>query len=209
MRLRILFAAFAAMLFGTLVCCGIDAGPAENHGEQITVDLPGDLHRRNTASRGLGNCVFTSIHHAGLYQSVPAVVEFPKWLIDKGIPGGGYPQKVADLVPKIAKERGLAVPDYVQHTGGDLEFLKLALRTGRFPCVTYAGQDGVYYNGGIDHMVNIVHLSDQWAVILDNNYPGKYLWMTPAEFAQRWKARGGGWAIVFLTPPPPPIPTSR
>lgn len=187
----------------------IDAGGPDNHGEQITVDLPTDLHRRNTSSKGLGNCVWTSIHHCALYHSVPALEEFPKWLIAAGIPGGGSPGKVADLIPQIARSRGLPVPDYIQHTGGDAEFLKLALRTGRYVAVTYAGSDGVYYSGGVDHMVNLVHLSDQWAVIMDNNNPGKYLWMTPNEFLARWRARGGGWALVLLAPPPPPIPRNK
>lgn len=56
-------------------------------------------------------------------------------------------------------------------------------------------------------MVNVVHLSDKWAVIHDNNYPGKYLWMDRNAFIQRWK-EGGGWSVVLLDPPPPPIPVN-
>jgi hypothetical protein len=110
------------------------------------------------------------------------------------------------LIPKIAADRGLPVPEYIQHNGGDMGFLKMALATGRMVSVTYAGFDNVYYSRQIPHMVNLVHLSDSWAVILDNNNPGKYLWMTPGEFERRWKAMSGGWAVVLLAPPPPPVP---
>ena len=185
---------------------GIDASGPCNHNECITVDLPAAQHQRNISVRGLGCCVFRSIDHAARYQNVPALVHMPEWMQSKGIAGGGYPQKVAQLIPRCAQDRGLPVPEYVQHTGGDMEFLRLALRTGRFVCVTYDGRDGVYYRGSIAHMVNLVHLSDNWAVILDNNYPGKYLWMTPREFETRWKGNGGGWAVVLLAPPPPPVP---
>jgi hypothetical protein len=188
---------------------GIDANGPANHGEEITVDLPIAQHQTNISVKGLGCCVFRSIDHAARYQNVPALMHFPEWMRQNNIPGGGYPEKVAKLIPQIARDRGLPVPDYIQHTGGDMEFLRLALGTGRFVCVTYDGRDGVFHRGPISHMVNLVHLSDKWAVILDNNYPGKYLWMTPAEFESRWKGGGGGWAIVLLAPPPPPVPVSR
>ena len=187
---------------------GFDVGGPAKSGKEVEVDLPTGLHRRNTSSRGLGNCVFTSLHHSALWQAVTSLMEFPKWLIDKGIPGGGYPSKVADLIPKIAADRGLPTPAYVQHTGGDEEFLRLALHTGRCPAVTYSGRDGVYYRGDVAHMVNLVYLDEADAVILDNNYPGQYLWMTRAQFLARWRAMGGGWAVVLLNPPPPPVPTN-
>lgn len=187
---------------------GIDANGPANHGEEITVDLPPAQHQANISVQGLGCCVFRSIDHAARYQHVDALVNMPEWMRDKNIAGGGWPEKVAQLIPRIARDRGLPVPEYLQHTGGDLEFLKMALRTGRMVCVTYNGRDGVYYRGPIAHMVNLVHLSDRWAVILDNNHPGKYLWMTPREFESRWKGNGGGWAIVLLASPPPPVPVS-
>ena len=41
-------------------------------------------------------------------------------------------------------------------------------------------------------------MSDRFAVIQDNNFPGKWLWMSPGDFLTRWKGTGGGWAIRDL-----------
>jgi len=109
----------------------------------------------------------------------------------------------------MAASRGLPTPAYIQHTGGDAEFLKLALKTGRYVSVTYNGRDNIHYSGAIAHMVNLVHLSDRWAAIHDNNFPGKWLWLPTADFLNRWRGSGGGWAVVLLKPGPPPIPVNR
>jgi hypothetical protein len=196
------------VLMASTSAYSIDAGGRGNHGEEVTVDLPDSQHLRNTGgSDGLGLCVFTSIDHAARYQNCPALIGFRDFMTRH--PGGGWPEKVDQYIPRMAASKSLSPPEYVQHTGGDVEFLKLALRTGRYVCVTYDGRDGVFYRSSIAHMVNLVHLSDQWAVIHDNNYPGKYLWMTPAEFVSRWRGGGGGWALVLLTSPPPPIPINK
>lgn len=179
-------------------------------GTEIQCDLPGDLHRRNTSSRGLGNCVFTSIHHAALWQDVPALQEFPKWLIDKGIPGGGYPGKVEKLIPQLCKDRGLPVPAYIQAENGDLEVLKLACKTGRMPCVTYSYSPTGRYNGSrISHMVNIVAAGagkSGYYVVLDNNYTGEkaYEWLPESDYSKTFKGGGGWWFVLLPAGPPPP-----
>jgi hypothetical protein len=180
-------------------------GP-ELDGEAVTCDLPTSEHLRNLGSAidGGGLCVFTSIDHAARWANEPTLIGFRDFM--RRYPGGGYPEKVDESIPRMARSKGLPVPAYVQHTGGDPEFLRLALKTGRYPCVTYSGRDGVFYRGSVAHMVNLVHLSERWAVIHDNNFPGRWLWMPPAEFLARWQSSGGGWAIVLLKPGPPPIP---
>jgi hypothetical protein len=193
---------------GDLVQASVGGNTAPD-GTEIQLDLPGNLHRRNTASRGLGNCVFTSIHHAALWQSEPALQEFPKWLIDKGIPGGGYPQKVEQLIPKISADRKLPAPEYVQIEGADLDMLKLACRTGRMPSVTYSVSPTGRYNGQrIAHMVTLVHADDRWFGVLDNNYPGpdKIEWMSPEEFKRAYTGGRSGWSVILLNPGPPPPP---
>jgi hypothetical protein len=185
----------------------IHAGGDTSDGEAVTCDLPPSEHLRNTAGRdGLGLCVFTSIDHAARWANEPALIGFRDFMTKE--PGGGWPEKVDEYVPRMAASKGLPAPPYVQHTGGDPEFLKLALKTGRYVCVTYNGRDGVFYRGPIAHMVNLVHLSDSWAVIHDNNYPGQWLWLPPAEFLSRWRGSGGGWAVVLLKPGPPPVPVN-
>ncbi len=142
--------------------------------EEIHCDLPGELHRKNTSSRGRGLCVFTSIHHSAVSANVPALQEFPRWLITKGIPGG-YPQKVADLIPKMCRERGLPEPEWIQVEGKDLEVLKVACKTGRLPAVTYSfsptgrlvldvagdGRQVGLAAGGVDVAVQLGALADQ------------------------------------------------
>lgn len=188
---------------------GAKVGGRVEGGTELQIDLPGQLHRKNTASHGLGLCVFTSIHHSAVWQDVAAFQEWPKWMIDKSIPGGGYPQKVADLAKKIAADRGLPEPDFLQVEGSDLEILKLACSTGRMPGVTYSRSPTGRYGGQqIAHMVSLVHADDQHFVILDNNYIGdsNYEWLTPEEFKKSYTGLGGGWAVILLDNGPPPIP---
>lgn len=176
---------------------------------EIAIDLPGELHRRNTTSKRLGLCVFTSIHHASLWQNVPALHEFPKYLQDKGIAGGGWPDKVDALIPKCASANGYPTPEYIQVESADLEILKLAIKTGRMPSVTYGQSPTGRYNGRrIAHMVNLVHADDKYFCVLDNNYIGveNYEWMSPAEFRHTYTVVGGGWSVILLDAGPPPIP---
>lgn len=114
-------------------------------------------------------------------------------------PGGGYPEKLDRMINKYA-----AGAQYIQYEGRDPSVLDFALKTGRMPCVTYSGRDGVHYRGSIAHMVCLVHLDENSACILDNNYIGEneLLWMSRSEFLERWS----GWAVVLLNPAPPPCP---
>jgi hypothetical protein len=200
------------LLFGFLVLLvvlsssySIEKAGREHGGEVITADLPDEQHTKNTVGTdGQGLCVFHSIRHGARYQ----IAECLEGLVShmEKQPGGGYPEKVDKVLKEYFAKNNCRV-EYLQHTGGDMEFLRLALRTGRYPSVTYSGNDGVYYRSTVSHMVNLVHLSDRFAVIHDNNYPRSYLWMTPAEFKERWLRQSGGWAVVLLSPPPSPIPS--
>ena len=179
--------------------------PAGPSGVRATVDLPRDRHMKNVGgSDGLGLCVFTSIRHAADWQNLIDLLDYRRWMESR--PGGGYPSKVDATLKAYCREKGIAIPEYIQHTGGDDAFLDLAIKTGRCPCVTYAGRDD-FYRGRIAHMVNLVYLDPQNAAIVDNNRPGTWLWMTRSEFLSRWRDMSGGWAFVFLAPPPPPHAT--
>lgn len=169
--------------------------------EEIMIDLPASQKKKNVGGRdGAGLCVFTAIEYAARWQNERLLIEFQKQMRPEL--GGGWPGKVDEMMKKYAP--GVK---YLQHTGGDMAILKAAFRSGRAPCVTYAGYDP-HYGGGIDHMVTAAHLSEKWAAITDNNFTGDndHVWMSPAEFEKRWKARGGGWCVILLAPPPPPIP---
>ncbi len=179
-------------------------------GVRATADLDTSQHHANVGgSDGAGLCVYTSAWHACVWQDIPELYGFRDWMRLR--PGGSYPEKFEKTLNQFCAEKGVTPPAYIQHTAGDVAFLELALKTGRMPCVTYAGYDGFYRDRygrdlWIDHMVNLVHLDADRACIIDNNRPGKWVWMTRADFLTRWKARGGGWAVVFLAAPPAPYP---
>lgn len=191
--------------------------PITAEGIRVTTDLPASLHKRNTGGigprgpgSGAGLCVYTSAWHALMWSNQPAYYGFRDWMKNK--PGGSWPEKFDKTLRDYCREKGLEVPGYVQHTGGDVDFLKAALRSGRMVCVTYAGRDDFYRDrwgrpASIAHMVNLVYLDDKWAVIVDNNRPGVFLRMSTSDFMERWMAMSGGWAFAFTAPPPPPYAT--
>ncbi len=196
--------ALLALLFSAATLFAIAPTPTavSPAGKRATIDLPAGQHIKNVGGRdGAGLCVFTSFELSARWQNEPGFVGFQKWMTAK--PGGGWPEKLDDMIAQYCREKGFAVPLYVQHTGGDDEVLDLAIKTGRLPAVTYAGRDD-FYRGRIAHMVNIAHLDETDAAIIDNNRPGSWVWMTRSEFNTRWRDMQGGWAVVLLSPPPPP-----
>ncbi|AMV28784.1 hypothetical protein VT84_30605 [Gemmata sp. SH-PL17] len=202
--------AFAALI----LCAGAAVAafqptrePVSPDGTAAVVDLPAARHIRNVGgSDGAGLCVFTSVQHAADWQNVRVLDGFREWMRRR--PGGGWPEKLDDMLAKFAREKGVTLPPYIQHTGGDDSFLELALKTDRMPSVTYAGNDD-FYRGTIAHMVNLAHMDANRAAIIDNNRPGVWVWMSRSEFLSRWRANSGGWAVVFLAEPPPPHPDAR
>jgi hypothetical protein len=177
-------------------------GPVGPDGKtEVACDLPVSERMRNVGGRdGAGLCVFTSIQNAARYQNELRLVNFQADM--RREPGGGYPAKVDTMIAKYGK----GTP-YLQYEGKDPSILKAALATGRMPSVTYNGHDP-HYAGTIAHMVNLIHLDANWAVVLDNNFVGEnqLVWLTPDDFYRRWRGNGGGWSVVLLSPPPPPVP---
>lgn len=177
-------------------------GGLTHEGVEISCDLPASEKKRNVGGRdGAGLCVFTSIEYAARWQNEERLKDFQEKM--RREPGGGYPQKVDAMIAKYSP--GV---QYIQDTSGNLEILRAAIKSGRMPGVTYGGSDP-HYSGYVAHMVSLVHLDNEWAVISDNNFPqdNQHVWMSVAEFERRWKAGGGGgWSVILLSPGPPPIP---
>lgn len=205
---------FCAALAQSAIETLTEGGAIGPGGVEAICDLPVELRLKNTGGMGRGGpgtgaglCVFTSIEHAGRWQNVPELHGFQKWMTTRE--GGGYPEKVDRLMKQFAP--GVR---YVQHTGGDVDFLYEAIQTGRMPSVTYAGRDMHYGpRQRIAHMVNLIHVdppekTPRLCAVLDNNYPGEnqIVWMTAEEFRSRWLDMYGGWAVVLLAPAPPPPP---
>lgn len=173
----------------------------------LQIDYPLSQHISNIGSRvdGAGMCVMSSIEMAARWANLETVRGLRSWCANK--PGGGYPSKVDKQLKEYSQSIAINTPEYVQYEGKELDLLRLALKTGRMPAVTYAGRDKVRYSGTIAHMVCLAHLDEKWAAIWDNNgTAGELIWMTPDEFKSRWTNGNNGWAFVWLAPPPPPVP---
>lgn len=179
--------------------------PVSPGGLRAAVDLPGELHQRNTGgSDGAGLCVFSAFEDECEWMGYTQMRGFHKWM--ENYPGGGWPEKLDKMVAQFCKEKGVEIPPYIQHIGGDEDLLALAIKTRRGACITYAGMDD-FYSGDIAHMVVLSEFgrTDE-ASIMDNNRPGEWVWMSRKELTFRWKLNtvGQGWAVVLLGPPPTP-----
>lgn len=217
---RVLVAACAVILFALVglwaqppqpsVAAKIGGKVSPDGKTQIGCDLPGDQHLKNIGgSDGAGLCVFTSISHSARWQRVDVLENFQAWM--KQYPGGGWPDKTAQKIAQLAKERGVTPPPFIQVEGGRevLEILKAAIDSGRMPAVTYSfSPTGRYGGKKIAHMVSLVHLDEQYAVILDNNFPGEatYEWCSIDEFLRSFTGGRSGWAVILLDSGPPPLP---
>jgi hypothetical protein len=118
---------------------------------------------------------------------------------------------MAERIKLICKDRGVPEPDYIQLEGGKeiFDILRSALAGGRMIGVTYSFSPTGRYNGQrISHMVNLVHLDERSACILDNNYIGtdKLEWITVDEFAKTFTGGRSGWAVILLNAGPPVFP---
>jgi hypothetical protein len=202
--------------FALLLMVAAFAGSAQVGGRiapdgktEIQIDLPGEYHRRNVSSRGQGCCVQTSIGHSARWQNIPALIDFQKWVQEKGLTGGAGPSTVDNRLPRCCKDRGYPVAEYLQVRGKDTGILKAALKSGRFPAVTYSkSPTGRYRGSRIAHMVSMPHGDEDRVAILDNNYPGDnaYEWMTWDEYMRICNLGGSFWAVILLDPGPPPLP---
>ena len=173
---------------------------------EIHCDLPGTEHCHNVSSKGEGCCVQTSINHSARWQNIRALIDFHKWVQQKGLSGGANPELTDQRIPACCKDRGYPTVKYLQVQKYDPELLKKASESGRMPGVTYSvSPTGRYGGRPIAHMVSLPHFDGKNATVLDNNYPGadKYEHMSEEEFRTKVKPN---WAVILLGPPPPPPP---
>lgn len=184
-----------------------EGGPSSPDGTvSVVCDLPAGERKKNIASRGQGCCCHRSVSYAARWQQVPELYDFPELIRDAGLPGGCNPTLMDERMKRFAPN-----VQYIQDTSGDPAVLEAILATGRMPCVTYNGHDGVHYSGQIAHMICLPYFNRKtgWACVSDNNFPSEksFVWMSCEEFLQRWKGGGGsGWVVALLSPPPPPVP---
>ena len=175
--------------------------------EELICNLPDAFQQHNREGvDGKGLCVFASMHHAGIWQDDPLFEAMLQFMQSQ--PGGGTPNKVDMMLKKASADTGQPIPEYIQVEDNDIEILKLAVKCRYMPCVTYGWSPTGRYGGQtIYHMVNLVHASDKWFAVLDNNHEGtkNIEWMTPQEFKRAYTNPGGkGWSVILLTQPTPP-----
>lgn len=187
---------------------GVVTQEPEHEGRRARCDLPKELHVKNIAgSDGLGQCGFASATHAGRFQAFPEFYGFLEWM--KRQPGGAWPEKMDRMFEEFLGPESYRDFNYL-HAFGDaaIPLMERAVNSGRMVLVTYGYSDR--YGVSIDHMVNLVHLDDEWACILDNNFPGTWEWVPRSEFVQRfhWTTQGKseGWCVIFIGHPQPPVP---
>lgn len=186
---------------------GLSLGGPDAKGQ--TLYLPSEQRTKNVGgSDGSGLCVFTSIGHAARYQNVDSLKEFQAWMRKR--PGGGYPEKVDQMINLFCKEQGIPKPNYLQIESKDPALIKAAIISGRMPSVTYDGRC-LHYRQHIEHMVNVVGYTDEYVVVLDNNFIGEdqFVYLAPSEFISRWIGMGGpnrqGWVVILLDPGRAPV----
>lgn len=190
------------------------------NGKPAQIQYPPERHTRNTTGTdGSGLCVFTSMKHAGDWQEDTLFVKQLEFMRTQR--GGGYPEKVNEVLKKASTKYNLQIPPYIQVQDTDIDILKIALKNGYMPCVTYGiSPTGRYGGRPIAHMVNLIHGDNDFFGVLDNNYVGEsgIEWMTPEEFKKAYITHpdktgrpvpGNGWAVILLTPSPPPAPKNK
>lgn len=196
--------------------------PVSQSGTRAVIDIPATLHLRNTGGMGPGGpgtgaglCVFTSVEVAARWHCLPQIAGFQKWMTHKE--GGGWPQKLDQMLKQFCREKGVKCPPYVQHTGGDPTFLEAVYRNRFMPAMTHTQV----------HMVNGAHLDQAIGAIIDNNNPAHWEWANRSLYLRTWGAvrsqdqplfprpfREGilgdepGWVFAWTTSPPPPGPDS-
>lgn len=146
-----------------------------------------ELRRRNwSAANGQGSCVHAALQNLFVWQGRADLANW--WGAHHA--GGETPDSLSPAL-EVARIR------FAETRSADENFLEWACRTRRGAAVVV--QDG-------RHMVNLVGLNNESAVILDSNSPDRPRTMARSDFVRDWK-QSGGWAITPLVgSPSPPLP---
>jgi hypothetical protein len=169
-----------SLLIGCFACSSAIAQSAICR-EIPTVNLPSPLRCPNW---GGGSCVHASTVMLLRWQGQHEMADW--WRAN--YQGGEY----AD---RLHQRLDAAHLRYAYTTRGDEAFVNWALRTRRGCGITY-------WPG---HAVNLVHLDEVWAGLLDNNRLDNVIWIPRSEFVSQWR-HYGGWAWTLVYSPPPPLP---
>lgn len=131
-----------------------------------------------------GSCVHASLMSLLRWQCQPKLADW--WGKNHG--GGEDPDS---LCPQLDKA---GITYAMTFNEGDVEFLEWACRTRR-------GCEVAIY--GRAHMVDLVGLTKEWAVILDNNATGSFIYVPRETFINEW-LWSDSWAVCPMFDPCPP-----
>jgi len=159
--------------------------PAVNKERPIVNPPAKDRQKNWLGNKREGSCVWASTITLLRWQGRHNTAE----MIRRKYGNGEWPD---DWAKKMERE-GLR---YAFVTNGDVSFLERACRTRRGAAVTIMGGA---------HMVNLVHLDENWACLLDNNDTGNYKWVPRAAFLAEWRA-SYGWGLTVVYTPAAPLP---
>lgn len=162
---------------------------------------------------GAGMCVNTSIETLARYLGLTDYYGFRDW--SAGFSGGGWPERVDELIGRWERERGIKPVPYLQYTGSDPRAVLERLDRAGLP-FAHSYSYSPRYGGRIAHMVCNVKFGGKYSVVLDNNpmndlHPDTnemFEWMPKEEMLKR----AGGreiWIFAWLAAPPPPVPKAR
>ena len=145
-------------------------------------DLPTSLRQHNYKG---GSCYHASIENVligqGEYQTAMDYREKHAY--------GASTEDIANCL----NQHGIK---FAYTNDGDIAFLEKALNSRRMIALPYKP----------GHAINLLGLTPQYAVMLDNNHPQEYEYVPRAEFESNWKHRYGGSAITCVGTPLPPVP---
>lgn len=151
--------------------------------ERPIVNLPVSMRQHNWTREG--SCVHATLVSLLRWQDRPSTADW--WRRTHA--GGENPYSFAAQLERDGIR-------YAQITSGDVGFLEWA-------CATRRGC-GITVRGG-RHMVALVHLDSEWACLMDNNSPEKYIWLPRETVIAEWHA-SNGWAVTPIYTPAAPLP---
>ncbi|WP_165073300.1 hypothetical protein [Paludisphaera rhizosphaerae] len=144
-----------------------------------------------------GLCVIASNTANGLYQDVPEFRDgkgSAVWKLAKSREGGYYPEKLE----KLFRDAGLKTAWF--QAEGDAKSLCAVIEkynAAGLP-VGVTMNYGEKYGQAIHHMVSLIHIDKSLVCIVDNNFPGQYMWISRAEFERRLIDGPTGWVVALL-----------
>lgn len=168
-------------------------------GRRANAYIPPGMHIQNEGGiDGAGLCVIASNVLDGVFQRVPELRDGKNsatWKAAKRAPGGYNDSKLKRLWDRV----GMRTP-YASVTGSVAEVCAVVEYYTRLgiPTATTMNTGARYGYMWIAHMVTTIHLDDEWACVVDNNYPNVYFWMPRAEYESRLVSGGVGWVVVLL-----------